>query len=162
MHFVPSNQIPTYRKLNLPLIKIVFKKCKEDSYRPKYTTRFLLCLKRSDSQIFKNSSCKKPFLQSVCYWFNLLWWMFFILCDNWNTLFFIKTSPFSEVFWTATSLFLWTSVLKENHILYLISTITGRCWYQSSTIKLLYIIPLKSSWLILILQLFHIFLLCIQ
>ena len=104
MHFVPSNQIFTYRKLNLPLIKSVFKKCKEDSYRPKYTTRFLLCLKRNDSQIFKNSSCKKPFLQSVCYWFNLLWWMFFILCDNWNTLFFIKTSPFSEVFWTATSL----------------------------------------------------------
>ena len=90
--------------VNLPLIKSFIKKCKEDSYRPKYTTRFLICLKRSDWQIFKNSSCKKPFLQSVCYWFNLLWWLFFILCDNWNTLFFIKISPFSEGFLTATFL----------------------------------------------------------
>ena len=43
----------------------LLQKCKEDSYRPKHTTRFLLSLKRNDSQTFKKRSCEKPFLQSV-------------------------------------------------------------------------------------------------
>ena len=33
---------------------------------------FLFCLKRNNSQTFKNSSCEKPFLQCLCYRYNLL------------------------------------------------------------------------------------------
>ena len=47
---------------------------------------FLLHLKRNDSQTLKRASCKSPFLQWVCYWYNLLRWKFFALCDNWRTL----------------------------------------------------------------------------
>ena len=50
-----------------------------------------LSLKRNGSQTFKCSSSNKPFLQCICYWYNLLRQKcFFILCDNWKTLFFIK------------------------------------------------------------------------
>ena len=43
---------------------------------------FLLYLKRKDLQTFKTGSCKNPFLQCVFYWYNLLRWMFFILCGR--------------------------------------------------------------------------------
>ena len=35
-------------------------------------TIFLLCPKRNDPQTFKSSSCKTPFLQCICYWYDLL------------------------------------------------------------------------------------------
>ena len=61
-------------------------------------TFFVLLLKRSDSQTFKYSSSKNPFLQCVCYCYNLLRLMFFILCDNWKTLFSIKLSVTLKAF----------------------------------------------------------------
>ena len=51
---------------------------------------FLLCLKRNAPQTFKSGSCKNSFLRCVRYWYNLLRWMFFILCDSWKTLPFVK------------------------------------------------------------------------
>ena len=59
----------------------------------------LVCLKRNHSQIFKDSSCKKIFLQCLCYWYNLLRRMFSILCDTWKTIFLIK------VYWYSVFLF---------------------------------------------------------
>ena len=50
----------------------------------------LFCLKRSYSQTFKSSSCKKVFCKCVYHWYNLLRWMFFILCDNWKQYFLQK------------------------------------------------------------------------
>ena len=47
-------------------------KVKEDSYRPKYTSSFLICPNRNDSQTFKRSSYKKNFLQYVFYRCKLL------------------------------------------------------------------------------------------
>ena len=45
---------------------------------------FSFCLKRSVSLTFKNASYKKVFPKCVYDWYNLLCWMFFILCDNWK------------------------------------------------------------------------------
>ena len=41
----------------------------------------LFCPKRSVSQSFKSSSCKKVFPRCPN-WYNFLRWMFFIVCDN--------------------------------------------------------------------------------
>ena len=74
-------------------------KGKEESYKPKYTAFFCtLSLKINDSQTFKCSSNKKPFLQCVCYWYDFLRWMFFILCDNCKTLFSVKICRYSVGF----------------------------------------------------------------
>ena len=67
----------------------------------KVTKMFLLCLKRKDSQTFKKSSCKKLSTLCVGYWYNLLRWMFFTPCDNWNTSFFINVFCCFVVFLTA-------------------------------------------------------------
>ena len=45
---------------------------KEDSYRPKCTSSFLICPNLNDSQTVKNSSRKNFFFQCVCYRCNLL------------------------------------------------------------------------------------------
>ena len=57
---------------------------------------FVLSLKRNDSQTFKCSCINKPFLQCICYWYNLLRWIFLIICGIWKTLFFIKPYRYSE------------------------------------------------------------------
>ena len=78
LHFVISNQISTYRKLNLPLTSSIYfiflplemqNKTQTDQSMPCF---FLLCLKRSDPQTFKSGSCKKSFLQCAYDWCNLL------------------------------------------------------------------------------------------
>ena len=68
------------------------------TYRPKYTKMFLLFLKRKETNIQKSGRCKQLSLQCVCYWCNLLRWMFFTPCNNWNTSFFIKIYHCSVVF----------------------------------------------------------------
>ena len=102
-HFVTSIQISTYRKLNLPLIRSIYFVFLplEMHKRLKYTTRFLTLSEKNDQQTFKSGSCKNPFLQCVCYWYNLLRWMFFILSDNWNALLFMKSYFYSEIFLSA-------------------------------------------------------------
>ena len=92
-----SNYIPTFRKLNLLHINsiylLVFSLQKQRRILPtKQSTLqvFLICPNRNDSQNFKSSSCKIFFLQCVCCRCNLLRWMFFILSDNWKTLYFLK------------------------------------------------------------------------
>ena len=72
----------------------------------------------NDSQIFKSSSCKRLFLQSECYRCNLLRWMFFVPCDNWKLLFFLKVCRYCDIFSTVIlSFYFETSVLKEVPIL---------------------------------------------
>ena len=87
--FVTSNQISTYRKLNLPLVSSVYlftsRNARKTQIDQSTLRSFLLYMKRSDQQIFKSASWKKLFLQCLFYWYYLLWWMFFILCDNCKT-----------------------------------------------------------------------------
>ena len=99
-------------------------KLKEDSYRPKYTSSFLICPNLNDSQTFKSSSCKNGFLQCVCYRCNLLRWMFFVPCDNWKTLFFLKVCRYCEIFSTAILSFSLKQVFWKKSVFYVISTIT--------------------------------------
>ena len=119
LHFVKSNQISTYIKLNLPLTSSIYfvflpLEMQKNSNRPKYTTRFLICLKRSSPRTFKSGSYKNTFLQWVRYWYNLLRWMFFILCDNWKTLLFVKVYRYSETFEPPCCCFLWSQCFKRS------------------------------------------------
>ena len=93
-------------------------------YRPKYTSSFLICLNLNDWQTFKSSSCKNGFLQYVCYRCNLLRWMFFIPCDSWKTLFFLRVCRYCEIFSTAILSFSLKQVFWKKSVFYVISTIT--------------------------------------
>ena len=54
------------------------------------------------------------FLQRVCHLFNLLQWIFFVLCDNWKALFLKKVYNCSKGFLSRHIFeFFETSVLKE-------------------------------------------------
>ena len=93
------------------------------TYRPKYTLRFLICLKTIiNSQIFRsNSSCKIYFIQCLWCWLNLLQWMLFIPCNNWKTSLSIKFYCYLVLFQPPCCCFL---VLKRLCILHATSTIT--------------------------------------
>ena len=86
-----SNKRPTYKKTNLPLTSSNhFSLLTSGNARKTQTDHvFLPCLKRSDPKISKSGSSKNPFPQCACYWYNVLRWMFFILCGNWKPLLFI-------------------------------------------------------------------------
>ena len=94
------------------------KKTRTDQSIPRV---FLLCLKRNDPQTFTSASCKNPFLQCVCYWYNLLRWMFFILCDNWKTLLFMKVCRYSEIFLSAMLLLSLKPVFWKKSVFYALS-----------------------------------------
>ena len=86
LRFVTSNQISTYRKLNLLLIISSFLltlEMQEDSNRPKYT--YYTC--------FTQSEKKRPLKTAA----NCFDECFFIPCNNWKTLFFINVLRCSEV-----------------------------------------------------------------
>ena len=88
-------------KLHVYLISSI---CLVFSSIDKYTTRFLLYLKRNDSQTLKSSSCHKLFLQYISFKS-----MLFIICDKWKTLFFIRVYHYSLFFSTTMLL----CVLKQ-------------------------------------------------
>ena len=76
LHFM-SNQISTYRKLNLPLprsIYLVFLplEMQRRLKQSKVYHMFFYCLKRYNPESFKSGRSKNPFLQCVFYWYNLL------------------------------------------------------------------------------------------
>ena len=113
LHFVTPNQISTYRKLNLILINCVylfFFTLKMQRRLVQTKVQFLLCLKRNNWQ---NSSCEKPLLQFVGYWYNLLHWMFFILCDSWKALFFLKVCCYNGFFLTVMLLLSLKKLFKK-------------------------------------------------
>ena len=78
---------------------------------------FLLGLKRYDLQTFKSSSCKKTFLQCVCYWYNLFRRLFLSHVITVRH-FFIQVYCYSAAFFHrhVVTIFL-KSVQKEFHIL---------------------------------------------
>ena len=74
-------------------------------------------------RLTKSSSYKNGFLQCVCCRCNLLQWMFFVLCDSWKTLFFLKVCRHSEIFSTAILSFSLKQVFWKKSVFYTISTI---------------------------------------
>ena len=112
LHFVTSNQIYPFRKLNLPLsssISFVFlplemqKKTQTDESMPRV---FLLCLKRNDPQTFKSASCKS--------------FSFYVITKR-------QFSVTLRLFKRHFATFFEASVLKEIRILCIISTLTTWC-----------------------------------
>ena len=111
LHFVASNQIFTYRKLNLSLTSSIYfvflpLEMQKTLINEQWTDKsiphvFLLCIKRNDQQTFKCSSYKNLFFQHVCYCYNLLRLIFFILRDKCKTLLFMKVCRYSENFLSA-------------------------------------------------------------
>ena len=61
---------------------------------------------------------QKNFLQCVCYRCNLLRWMFFVPCDNWKTLFFLKVCRCCEIFSTAILPFSLKQVFWKKSVFY--------------------------------------------
>ena len=111
LHFVASDQIFTYRKLNLSLTSSIYfvflpLEMQKTLINEQWTDKsiphvFLLCIKRNDQQTFKCSSYKNLFFQHVCYCYNLLRLIFFILRDKCKTLLFMKVCRYSENFLSA-------------------------------------------------------------
>ena len=101
----------------LPLISSIFVvltlEMQKDSSRPKYAS-FLISLKRNDSQTFKSGCCKNPFLQCARYWYNLLRWMFYILCDNSKALLSVEVYHYSEIFEVPCCCFLWSQCFQRS------------------------------------------------
>ena len=61
LHFVTSNQISTFRKLNLPLNQYLFRLLTSRNAKKTQTDQsmlrvFLLCLKRNDPQTFRSGN----------------------------------------------------------------------------------------------------------
>ena len=104
LHSVTSNQISTYRKLNLLLTSSIYfvflslemqKKTQTDQVSDTFA---YFVWKETTYKPLKVAAAKNSFLQCVCYCYNLLWWMFFVLCDNRKTLLFMKVCHYSEIF----------------------------------------------------------------
>ena len=78
--------------------------------------------KRNDPLTFKSGSCKTAFHRCSCYWYNLLRWMSFTLCDNWKTLLFVKVYRYFEIFLTTMLLLSLKPVFWEKPVFYAFST----------------------------------------
>ena len=98
------------------------------------------CLKRSVSQTFESSSCKKVYPKFVYHWYNLLRWIFFILRDNWKQYFLHKFIVPQRLGATAMLLRSLKQLFwKKSGFYMVISTIILRwCYYQRFKIKLLF------------------------
>ena len=116
LHFVKSNQISPYRKLNLSLTSSIYfvflplemqKRLKQTKV---YHSFSYFVWKE---MTHKPGSCKNSFLQGVRYWYSLLQWLFFILYDNWKTLLFLKIC-YSETFEAPSCCFLWIQCFERS------------------------------------------------
>ena len=126
LHFVTSNQIPIYRKPNLPLtssIYLVFLPL-EMQGRLKQTKVYCSCFyfvwKERTHKAFSGSS-KNPFLQFVCYWYNFLRWWFFVLWYNWEVLLLVIIYHYSEIVLSAILLLSLKPVFWKKSIYYALS-----------------------------------------
>ena len=76
-----------------------------------------LCSNWNDTRTFKSSSCKKIFLQCICYRCNLLQWMSFIPCGNWKT-FLTKVYRYFEILSILITLLYLKQVFWKKSIFY--------------------------------------------
>ena len=130
LHFVKSNQISTYRKLNLPLTSSIYflflpaEMQKRHEQTEVYYSFSHFVWKETTWKPWKVAAVRNSFVR---YLYNLLRWMFFILWYNWKTLPFVKVYRYSETFEVPRCCFLSSQCLKEGRILCVISTKTKWC-----------------------------------
>ena len=137
LHFVTSKQISTYKKLNLPLISsicfvfLLLEMQKRLKQTKLYHTFCYFAWKETTYKPLKVEAAK-TFFSSVCVCVR-------VIGTTGKHYFFMKVYFYSEIFLALYCCFLWSQcfVLKEVHILCVISTITTWCYYKSSKIKLI-------------------------
>ena len=96
-------------------------KSREDYYRPKlFTSFFTLSETNRHTNCQKYGSCKKPFLQCLCYWHNLLRLILFFPCGNWKT-FLIKDDRYPEVLFNPHILVFFGTSYSEDDCIYFLS-----------------------------------------
>ena len=131
LHSVTWNQISTYRKLNLSqtgsicffFLALEIQK-RLDQTKINHAFSYFVW-KEMTHKPLKVAATKNPLLQCVWYYWNLLRWMFFILCDNLKILLFMKVWRYSEIFFKRYVVaFFDDRVSKEFRILYVIFIIT--------------------------------------
>ena len=104
LHFVKSNQISAYRKPNLPLtrsIYLVFLSLQMQGRLKQtkiYHTFFLFVWKETTHKPLKVAAAKTLFSSAYVIGTTCFDEYFFILCDNWKTLLFMKVYLYSEIF----------------------------------------------------------------
>ena len=123
LHFITSNQISIYRKLNLPLTNSIYLAFLplEMQRRLKLTKVYYMFFTFSEKKRPSCDSYKDFSLQCVCYWNNLLQWMIFIPYDSWKTLLFMKIYRFSEVFLSTMLMPSLRSVFWNKSVFYALS-----------------------------------------
>ena len=87
-------------------------------YRPKYTSSFLICQNLNDLQTFKNISCKKVFLQCLCYRCHLLRWIFLLSVITGRRYFFKKFAVTVKFFQPPYCPCLWNKPLERRPFLH--------------------------------------------
>ena len=105
----------------------------------------------------KAAAAKNFFLRCVCYRCNLLRWMFFVPCDNWKLLFFLKVCRYCDIFSTVILSFYLKQVFWKKSLFYVTSTISAVLILMlmlSSKIKLSYTI-LIQNWKAFLADLFY-------
>lgn len=89
----------------------------------------------------KNHSCERVFLLCTCYWYNFFRWIFFIPCDCWKILIFIKFYCNFQAFLIRHAIVVFeTSVLKEARTLHYLQSNSTMLILKSSKIKVSYMI----------------------
>ena len=127
LDFIASNQVYTCRKLNLPLLISIYlaflpleiqRKLKQTKV---YHTLFHFVWKETTDKPLKEAASKTLFFSVDYHWLNLRRWKFFIPCDNWKALLFIKVYRFSEVILTAMVMLSLKPVFWKKTVLYALS-----------------------------------------
>ena len=127
LHFVTSNQIPTYRKPNLPLkssIYLVFLPLEMQGRLKQtklYQEFFYFVWKEATRKPSKVATAKILFSSVYIICTTLLWWMFFILCDTWKTSLFITVYRYSEIILTAMLLLSLKTMFWRKSVFYALS-----------------------------------------
>ena len=105
------------RKLNLLLINSVYLVFSSLEMHGRLKQTKVYC--KFVGSNWKETTYKLSKEECPCYWYNLLRWMFFIPCDNWNTLFFIKFCRYFKVSFNrhAVAFLFWKEIIlcKSDH-----------------------------------------------
>ena len=113
LHFVKSNQISTYRKLNLPLTSSIYfvvlsVEMQKRLQQTKVCYSFSYFVWKETTHKPLKVEAAKTLFSSVCVIGTTCFdECFFILCDNWKTSVFVKFYRCSETFEAPCCCFLW-------------------------------------------------------
>ena len=94
-------KIKSYIYLRVFIWSSLLYKSKRRLAETKEHSNFFNLFKSKQLANLQKEQLQKFFLQCVCYRCNLLQWIFFVPCDNWNTLLFLKVCHSCEIFSTA-------------------------------------------------------------